>query len=104
MLRCWLAARSICSAARTADSVATTSTRRLIRVRVLVTGGAGFIGSHTVDGLLRQGHQVRILDALLPPVHGAQSLPDYVPKDDVEVIFGDVRRRACWEQALQDVE
>jgi dTDP-L-rhamnose 4-epimerase len=73
-------------------------------MRVLVTGGAGFIGSHTVDALLRKGHQVRILDALLPPVHAAGILPDYVPQKDIEFVFGDVRRRACWERALENVE
>jgi dTDP-L-rhamnose 4-epimerase len=39
-------------------------------VRILVTGGAGFIGSHTCDRLLELGHDVVILDALTQPVHG----------------------------------
>jgi len=73
-------------------------------VRVLVTGGAGFIGSHTVDALRLRGYQVRILDALLPPVHTSQVLPDYVPTSDIEFVYGDVRRRASWEQALEGVE
>ena len=38
-------------------------------MRVLVTGGAGFIGSHTCDRLLALGHDVVVLDALTPPVH-----------------------------------
>ena len=38
-------------------------------MKILVTGGAGFIGSHTCDRLLSLGHEVMVLDALTPPVH-----------------------------------
>jgi len=46
----------------------------------MVTGGAGFIGSHTVDGLLARGYGVRIMDSLEPPVH-SRGRPDYVPEE-----------------------
>ena len=50
-------------------------------MRVLVTGGAGFIGSHTVDLLLERGYEVRILDSLQPRAH-PRSKPPWVPKVD----------------------
>ena len=73
-------------------------------MKILVTGGAGFIGSHTVDRLLASGREVRILDALRPPVHDGSGLPKYVPTDHAEVVLGDVRDRATWEQALIGVD
>lgn len=70
--------------------------------RVLVTGGAGFIGSHTVDQLLENGYQVRILDCLQPRVH-PRGVPSYVPKD-AELIIGDVSDRATMRKALNSVD
>ena len=57
--------------------------------QVLITGGAGFVGSHLADGLLQAGHRVRVLDDLTPQVH-TQGRPDYL-SPDVELIVGDVR-------------
>jgi dTDP-L-rhamnose 4-epimerase len=71
-------------------------------MRVLVTGGAGFIGSHTVDLLLEKGYQVRILDNLQPRVH-PRGKPPWVPPE-AEFIQGDVANRADLEPALQGVE
>jgi dTDP-L-rhamnose 4-epimerase len=59
--------------------------------QILVTGGAGFIGSHLCDRLLARGHRVRALDNLDPQVHGpAATRPAYLHRD-VELIVGDVR-------------
>jgi dTDP-L-rhamnose 4-epimerase len=69
--------------------------------RVLVTGGAGFIGSHTVDALLARGYDVRVLDALLPPVHDG-TIPSYVPSE-VEFVRADVRDRQALREALDGV-
>ncbi len=69
---------------------------------VLVTGGAGFIGSHTVDRLLELGYDVRILDNLQKPVH-LKGKPDYVSKE-VEFILGDVRDKETVEKALKNVD
>lgn len=71
-------------------------------MRVLVTGGAGFIGSHTVDALLGKGHDVRILDNLQKPVH-LKGKPGWVHKD-AEFILGDVRNRSDWEKALRGID
>ncbi|MEA3335520.1 MAG: NAD-dependent epimerase/dehydratase family protein [Chloroflexota bacterium] len=71
--------------------------------KILVTGGAGFIGSHTVDLLLEKGYTVRVLDALMPPVHIPGQVPDYLPAD-VEFIHGDVRDREVVRRALEGID
>ena len=68
-------------------------------MRVLVTGGAGFIGSHTVDRLLALGHEVTVLDALTPPVHRGGP-PAYLPKE-VDFYQGDVRNRDLMANLLR---
>src|SRR5690349_2135423 len=67
---------------------------------ILVTGGAGFIGSHIVDALLEQGHAVRAVDALLPVAHGAR--PDYL-NPGAEWIEGDLRDPVVAERAVAGV-
>jgi dTDP-L-rhamnose 4-epimerase len=72
--------------------------------RVLITGGAGFIGSHLADELLKAGYQVRALDNLCAQVHGPrQSRPEYLDKE-VELLVGDVRDERAVNQALRGVE
>lgn len=61
---------------------------------VLITGGAGFIGSHLTDHLLEKDHRVRILDDLSPQVHGRRAVrPGYLDSD-VELVQGDTPRDA----------
>jgi dTDP-L-rhamnose 4-epimerase len=72
--------------------------------KVLITGGAGFIGSHLADELLAHGYQVRVLDSLDPQVHGdARRRPDYLARD-VELVVGDINDREKVDQALQGVD
>jgi dTDP-L-rhamnose 4-epimerase len=69
-------------------------------VHVLVTGGAGFIGSHVVEALLTRGHTVRALDAILPAVHANR--PDL--PDGVDLRVGDVRDAQDVRAALAGVD
>ena len=73
-------------------------------MKILVTGGAGFVGSHLVDALIARGHDVRVLDNLDPQVHGAGAgRPEYL-HPGAELRVGDVRDRAVVAQALDGVE
>jgi dTDP-L-rhamnose 4-epimerase len=71
---------------------------------ILITGGAGFIGSHLADALLAAGDRVRALDNLSPQVHGDRgSAPDYL-NSEVELVVGDVRNREAVDRALKGVD
>ncbi|HWG55068.1 MAG TPA: NAD-dependent epimerase/dehydratase family protein, partial [Gaiellaceae bacterium] len=70
---------------------------------VLISGGAGFIGSHLADELLAHGHRVRALDSLDPQVHRGGARPDYL-NADVELVRGDVRDREAVAAALDGVD
>jgi GDP-D-mannose dehydratase len=66
---------------------------------VLITGGAGFVGSHVADELLRAGYRVRALDSLERQVHEGGGRPDYLDPD-VELQVGDVRDEGAVRRAL----
>jgi len=70
--------------------------------QILITGGAGFVGSHLADGLLASGHSVRVLDDLTPQVHSSRP-PDYL-SPDVELIRGDVRDPNLLREILKGVD
>ena len=72
--------------------------------KILITGGAGFIGSHITDELINKGYSVRILDNLSEQVHGPDAeRPEYL-NPDAELIIGDVRDRNAVDRALQGVD
>lgn len=69
--------------------------------RVLVTGGAGFVGSHIVDRLVEEGYEVTVLDNLTEQVHDEE--PAYL-NDDAEYVWGDVRDRELMTELLEDAD
>jgi dTDP-L-rhamnose 4-epimerase len=71
-------------------------------MKILVTGGAGFIGSHTCDRLLSLGHEVTVLDALTSPVHRSKA-PEYL-SSEVEFYEGDIRNRDLVTNLLRRVD
>jgi dTDP-L-rhamnose 4-epimerase len=76
----------------------------LMQKKVLITGGAGFIGSHLTDELLEKGYHVRVLDNLCEQVHGKNcKRPSYL-HPDAELIIGDVRDENIVRRALKDID
>jgi dTDP-L-rhamnose 4-epimerase len=73
-------------------------------MKVLITGGAGFVGSHTADALIEGGHAVRVFDNLDPQVHGENpSIPEYLnPK--AEFVRGDVRDREALKRSIKGID
>lgn len=73
-------------------------------MRVLVTGGAGFIGSHFVDLLVARGHATTVLDNLDPQVHGERAEPRHIHDGAIRFLRGDVTDRAAVAKSLHGVE
>ena len=73
-------------------------------MRILITGGAGFIGSHLADDLLHHGHEVRALDNLSPQVHGPDAVRPAYLDSQIELVRGDVRDAAAVRRALDGVD
>src|SRR5437764_1414613 len=72
--------------------------------QILITGGAGFVGSHLANELLNSGYRVRVLDNLSPQVHGPeQKRPAYL-NSEVELQVGDVRDKAAVARALKGID
>jgi dTDP-L-rhamnose 4-epimerase len=72
--------------------------------RVLITGGAGFIGSHLCDELLQKGYRVRAIDNLSPQVHGSNAKRPAYLSSDVELVVGDVRDGETVRRSLAGVD
>src|SRR5881227_2400637 len=75
-----------------------------MRKKVLITGGAGFIGAHVANELLVHGYTVRAIDSLVPQVHGPdRQRPAYLA-EDVELIIADIREDGTVARALQGID
>jgi dTDP-L-rhamnose 4-epimerase len=75
-----------------------------MKQRVLITGGAGFIGAHVANELLNTGYAVRALDNLVPQVHGPERRRPAYLNADVELIVGDIRDTETLGRALRGID
>lgn len=73
-----------------------------MRKAILVTGGAGFIGSFLVDELIKKGHFVRIIDNIEPQVHNGK-IPSYLNKE-AEFIQADIRDSKILRESIKDID
>jgi dTDP-L-rhamnose 4-epimerase len=77
-------------------------------MKILVTGGVGFIGSWLVESLIQKGHVITVVDSLSPQIHGELPAPDVSwlqnPKLNVKFVRADIRNSAVMDAVLQDVE
>ena len=75
-----------------------------MKKQLLITGGAGFIGSHVAEEMLKHGYRVRVLDSLSAQVHGSGAKrPDYLNRE-AELVVGDIRDAAIVNRALDGVD
>src|SRR4051812_16932191 len=82
----------------------TPTRRNSMSQHILITGGAGFIGSHLADELLSHGYRVRVLDNLAPQVHGhGATRPAYL-EPEVELVTGDVCDPEAVRSALRGID
>ena len=75
--------------------------------KILITGGAGFIGCHVANRLLEQGHHIRVLDSLIEQVHGPRAQDTHRPAHlsaDIDFVKGDVRDMDRLRGALRGVD
>ncbi len=75
-----------------------------MKKNILITGGAGFIGSHLADELIDHGHHVRVFDNLSPQVHGPEATRPAYLHPDAELVVGDIRDKNALKKALQDIQ
>ncbi len=74
-----------------------------LKKKILITGGAGFIGSHTADFLSSKGYSIKILDNLEPPVHNGK-WPDYIENKGYELIKGDINNKQVLTEAIRGID